>query len=130
MAQINVAELFKETRLKLKLNWIAGLDGGHNQLNSEKVTKPSLALIGHLNFVHPNRVQVLGCAEMDYLNIVLDPEKNNQYKGETLDISTAESKVRILVIPTNEEYEIASQCYAQLTTQAIQSLPPTYPLGY
>ena len=26
-----------------------------------------MALIGHLNFVHPNRVQVLGCAEMDYL---------------------------------------------------------------
>ena len=67
MAQINVSELFKQTRLKLKLNWIAGLDGGTKQLNSEKVTKPSLALIGHLNFVHPNRVQVLGCAEMDYL---------------------------------------------------------------
>jgi HPr kinase/phosphorylase len=67
MAQINVADLFKQTRLKLKLNWIAGLDGGENLLNSENVTKPSLALIGHLNFVHPNRVQVLGCAEMDYL---------------------------------------------------------------
>jgi HPr kinase/phosphorylase len=67
MAQINVAELYKETRLKLKLKWVAGLDGGTKLLNSEKVTKPSLALIGHLNFVHPNRVQVLGCAEMDYL---------------------------------------------------------------
>ncbi|MGB7815322.1 MAG: HPr(Ser) kinase/phosphatase [Methylotenera sp.] len=67
MAQINVTELYRETRHKLKLNWVAGLDGGTNQLNSEKVTKPSLALIGHLNFVHPNRVQVLGCAEMDYL---------------------------------------------------------------
>ncbi len=67
MAQINVSELFKQTRLKLKLIWIAGLEGGLNQLDSEKVTKPSLALIGHLNFVHPNRVQVLGCAEMDYL---------------------------------------------------------------
>ena len=67
MANINVADLFKQTRLKLKLNWIAGLDGGANLLNSENVTKPSLALIGHLNFVHPNRVQVLGCAEMDYL---------------------------------------------------------------
>lgn len=67
MAQINVSELYKETRHKLKLNWVAGLDGGTNQLLSEKVTKPSLALIGHLNFVHPNRVQVLGCAEMDYL---------------------------------------------------------------
>jgi len=67
MAQINVAELFKQTRRKLKLKWIAGLDGGLNTLTSETVSKPSLALIGHLNFVHPNRVQVLGCAEMDYL---------------------------------------------------------------
>ncbi len=67
MAQINVAELFKQTRRKLKLHWIAGLSGGSNTLTSETVTKPSLALAGHLNFVHPNRVQVLGCAEMDYL---------------------------------------------------------------
>lgn len=49
------------------MQWVAGLDGGSNTLTSETVTKPSLALIGHLNFVHPNRVQVLGCAEMDYL---------------------------------------------------------------
>lgn len=67
MAQINVTELFKQTRLKLKLKWIAGLNGGSNTLTSQAVTKPSLALIGHLNFVHPNRVQVMGCAEMDYL---------------------------------------------------------------
>jgi HPr kinase/phosphorylase len=67
MAQLNVNELYKQTRRKLKLNWVAGLNGGTNTLTSETVTKPSLALIGHLNFVHPNRVQVLGCAEMDYL---------------------------------------------------------------
>lgn len=67
MAQITVNELFKQTRLKLKLKWVAGLDGGKKVLTSEAVTKPSLALIGHLNFVHPNRVQVLGCAEMDFL---------------------------------------------------------------
>jgi len=67
MAEISVTQLYKDTHRKLKLRWIAGLDGGDNQLTSEAVTKPSLALIGHLNFVHPNRVQVLGCAEMDYL---------------------------------------------------------------
>ena len=67
MAQISVAELYRETRRKLRLTWVAGLDGGDNRLTSDTVTKPSLALIGHLNFVHPNRVQVLGCAEMDYL---------------------------------------------------------------
>jgi HPr kinase/phosphorylase len=68
MAQINVAELFKQTRRKLKLSWVAGLNGGLKTLTSGTVSKPSLALIGHLNFVHPNRVQVLGCAEMDYLS--------------------------------------------------------------
>src|SRR3990167_7526562 len=67
MAQITVAQLHDETRRKLRLKWVAGLEGGDNLLTSDAVTKPSLALIGHLNFVHPNRVQVLGCAEMDYL---------------------------------------------------------------
>ena len=67
MAEISVTQLFRDTRRNLKLTWVAGLDGGDNLLTSETVTKPSLALIGHLNFVHPNRVQVLGCAEMDYL---------------------------------------------------------------
>jgi HPr kinase/phosphorylase len=67
MAQISVHQLYQETRRKLKLTWVAGKAGADNLLTSETVSKPSLALIGHLNFVHPNRVQVLGCAEMDYL---------------------------------------------------------------
>lgn len=67
MSEISVAQLYKDTRRKLKLTWVAGQDGGENLLTSDTVSKPSLALIGHLNFVHPNRVQVLGCAEMDYL---------------------------------------------------------------
>jgi HPr kinase/phosphorylase len=67
MSEISVAQLYEDTRRKLRLTWVAGLDGGSNLLASDTVTKPSLALIGHLNFVHPNRVQVLGCAEMDYL---------------------------------------------------------------
>lgn len=67
MSKITVDELYRSTRRKLRLAWIAGLEGGDNLLTSQAVGKPSLALIGHLNFVHPNRVQVLGCAEMDYL---------------------------------------------------------------
>ncbi|HSH85617.1 MAG TPA: HPr(Ser) kinase/phosphatase [Methylophilus sp.] len=68
MAQISVADLYKQIRGKLKLKWVAGESGGKKILTSGTVTKPSLALVGHLNFVHPNRVQVLGCAEMDYLS--------------------------------------------------------------
>jgi HPr kinase/phosphorylase len=64
---ITVAELYREAADRLQLTWRAGRAGGDRMLTSETVQKPSLALIGHLNFVHPNRVQVLGCAEMDYL---------------------------------------------------------------
>jgi HPr kinase/phosphorylase len=64
---ITVAELFRHASDRLQLSWIAGHGGGEKLLTSDTVQKPSLALVGHLNFVHPNRVQVMGCAEMDYL---------------------------------------------------------------
>lgn len=67
MIQITVQRLFDDTRAKIQLDWIAGMGGGEKSLTSDTPQKPTLALIGHLNFVHPNRVQVLGQAEMDYL---------------------------------------------------------------
>jgi acetate kinase len=51
------------------------------------------------------------CEELDFLGISLNEESNKQYQGHITDVSNPESKVRILVIPTNEEYEIASQSY-------------------
>ncbi|MBZ0094468.1 MAG: HPr kinase/phosphorylase, partial [Sulfuricella sp.] len=73
MSQISVKQLFDETHDKLRLVWVAGMKGGARQLTGEIVQKPTLALIGHLNLVHPNRVQVLGCAEMDYLRSLDQP---------------------------------------------------------
>lgn len=64
---ITVADFFSAASERLQLTWIAGHAGGEKLLTSDTVQKPSLALIGHHSFVHPNRVQVLGCAEMDYL---------------------------------------------------------------
>ena len=69
MPQISVQQMFDKTSEKLSLQWVAGTgkNAGVRQLTGDTVQKPTLALIGHLNFVHPNRLQVLGCAEMDYL---------------------------------------------------------------
>jgi HPr kinase/phosphorylase len=64
---ITVEDLFRRASERLQLTWIAGRGGSSRLLTSDILQKPTLALIGHLNFVHPNRVQVLGCAEMDYL---------------------------------------------------------------
>ena len=67
LTSVSVGELFRDLAEQLSMEWVAGLDGGERRLSSETVQKPTLALIGHLNFVHPNRVQVLGCAEMTFL---------------------------------------------------------------
>ena len=64
---VTVETLFRDMAKQIDLQWVAGRTGGQRILSSETIQKPALALIGHLNFVHPNRVQVLGCAEMDYL---------------------------------------------------------------
>ncbi|MEW5967578.1 MAG: HPr(Ser) kinase/phosphatase [Pseudomonadota bacterium] len=69
---VSVDELFRDMAQRLGLRWVAGRTGGARVLSSETIQKPTLALIGHLNFVHPNRVQVLGCAEMDYLRGLSD----------------------------------------------------------
>jgi acetate kinase len=53
----------------------------------------------------------LACANLDFLGINLDSEKNNVHAKEILEIQSSSSKVKILVIPTNEEIEIAKQSY-------------------
>ncbi len=46
------------------------------------------------------------CEGLEFLGVKIDKEKNNTF-GKALDISTADSKVKVLVIPTNEELMIA-----------------------
>ncbi|MGY4384176.1 acetate kinase [Pedobacter sp. UYP24] len=58
------------------------------------------------------------CENLNYLGIGLDAEKNKEYKGVIKDVSIDGSVVKILVIPTNEEYEIADQCYQLMNPKA------------
>lgn len=46
------------------------------------------------------------CKGLEYLGAKLDPEKNN-VRGKDAEISTADSTVKLYVIPTNEELMIA-----------------------
>ena len=46
------------------------------------------------------------CKDMDYLGIKIDKEANN-IRGQEKIISTSDSKVKVVVIPTNEELVIA-----------------------
>lgn len=52
-------------------------------------------------------IRSLVCADMDYLGIKIDEDKNNSVMGKAADISADDAKVKTLVIPTDEEYMIA-----------------------
>ncbi len=48
------------------------------------------------------------CKGLEFLGVKLDLEKNNEIHGDEAIISTPDSKVKVVVIPTDEEYMIAS----------------------
>lgn len=48
------------------------------------------------------------CANMEYMGVKLDVEKNKTVRGEEAIISTPDSKVTVCVIPTDEELMIAT----------------------
>jgi acetate kinase len=53
-------------------------------------------------------VRAQTCDRFDYLGLKIDASKNEKAeKGKQVDISADDSKVRVLVIPTNEELVIA-----------------------
>ncbi len=54
----------------------------------------------------PTRYEV--CKDMEFMGMEIDPEINAQTRGVEKVISTLDSKVKIVVIPTDEEYMIAS----------------------
>ena len=58
-----------------------------------------------------NTMRNLVCEDMDYFGIELDTSKNDVRSNEVREINTATSKTKILVIPTNEELEIAKQAF-------------------
>jgi acetate kinase len=56
----------------------------------------------------------LATQNMDYLGVFLGEEKNEAGGKGIYEINTAGSPVKVLVVPTNEELEIARQCYTLL----------------
>jgi acetate kinase len=53
----------------------------------------------------------LVCTDMDYFGIELDDEKNQVRSKSIREINKTNSKAKVLVVPTDEEYEIANQVY-------------------
>ncbi|WP_411896073.1 acetate/propionate family kinase [Winogradskyella sp. A2] len=56
-------------------------------------------------------IRKMVCKDMEFFGIEMDESKNSSKASDMMDISKENSKVKILVIPTNEELEIARQTF-------------------
>jgi HPr kinase/phosphorylase len=74
MAQINIRQLFADKQERLGLTWVGGAEGVDHVLKSETVNASNRGLIGHMNLIHPNWVQVLSSTELEYLHALSPAE--------------------------------------------------------
>ncbi len=68
VARISAGELFAQQGERLGLRWLAGEQGGTRVLESVDTVARRPSLAGYLNAIYPNKVQILGTEELDWLD--------------------------------------------------------------
>lgn len=101
MSRISIAQLFEDKKEKLKLTWIAGQAGGNIELSDEEIAQSGQGMIGHLNFIHPDRIQVLSSDEIHYLNKLEAASLEKKINQLTL------SNLACMIVADNAEVPVA-----------------------
>jgi len=81
MKTLTVAELVERFGEMLELDWLCGRSGAEGQTLSVTSFRTRPSLVGYLNLIHPNRIQVLGLEELAWLD-QLDARKRWQTIAE------------------------------------------------
>jgi HPr kinase/phosphorylase len=63
----NIGDLYDRLSTDLKLRWLTDNVGTENPLRGEVPSTANQTLVGTLNCIHPNRIQIIGHAELVYL---------------------------------------------------------------
>ncbi len=65
MRRFSIAQLYEDHREKLKLSWVAAI-GLDRQIELKDQGNYGADVVGHLNLIHPERLQVIGQAEQSW----------------------------------------------------------------
>jgi len=79
---LTIQQLYIENKDALNLNWFGGTEGGHRQVSSNSASAADQ--VGHLNLIHPMRIQVFGQQEISYYDR-LSPESRAYQLHELVD---------------------------------------------
>jgi HPr kinase/phosphorylase len=107
----SVGTLFAALQDKLALCWVGSRLGESRLIKVPAAEQTGTALVGHLNLIHPNRVQILGNAEIRYLDRLGDNTRRNLVN------QLFDGKTDLIVIGDGEEIpkDIRQRTEASLT---------------
>ena len=73
--ELTIQKIFDDNRDHLQLGWFAGFSGGNKQIIDD--ASASSDQVGHLNLIHPGRIQVLGHQELNYFHRLSTSSRGN-----------------------------------------------------
>jgi HPr kinase/phosphorylase len=76
---VEITKLVADNQERLGMDWVAGRDGGSRALSRDTSQQAHVGLVGHMNFIHPFRIQVVGPAEIAYLNTLPEAERSTTF---------------------------------------------------
>jgi HPr kinase/phosphorylase len=114
---LTVRSLVEAMDERLGLQWVAGLRGAGLVLARNAAAEGTPSLVGHLNLIHPNQIQVLGRDEVAYLSGL---RKNSQ--RDVIEQLTG-GQSALLIIADGEEPPINLQAQAETHGVALLRTP-------
>ena len=92
MDRLSARQLFDAVGERLQLRWIAGMRGETRAIETGGNQERRPSLVGYLNIIYPNKVQIIGTEELNYLDS-LDPRQ----RWETIEKIIAYRPIALLV---------------------------------
>ena len=117
MSQISIKQLFEDQKDKLDLSWETGSGDKKKFLNNDIIAQSTQGIIDHLNFIHPNWIQVLSHAEIDYLNQLAPAGLESKKK------QLAKSNIACIIVADNAEVPASIRAMASVTNTPIFRSP-------
>jgi len=75
MPRVSVSQLFKENQEALQLSWLEGEELTDAALDTRHINQSNEGIIGHLNFYHPNWIQIFSRTEAAYLATMSEADR-------------------------------------------------------
>jgi HPr kinase/phosphorylase len=106
--QVSVERIFAENQARLGLTWVGGKQGGNRVLTGEAASKPTIGQVGHMNFIHPFRIQIVGAAERAHLAALSPTELETSLD----DLFTNELVAIVVANGENVPHHLTEKCDA------------------